>query len=99
MLFGFSAAASAQGFDAGVKLGYQSLTGDPGDTFDGALAWGLYGAWGFNPNISLRDSPRRSPRAEVTAFLSTRTCIWVSPLPMAVHQSTLSCMHLIIDES
>jgi opacity protein-like surface antigen len=53
MLFGFSAAASAQGFDAGVKLGYQTLTGDAGDTFDGAVAWGLFGTYSFNPNIAL----------------------------------------------
>ena len=53
MLFGFSAAASAQGFDLGAKVGYQSLTGDWGDAFDGALAYGVYGSWGFNPNVSL----------------------------------------------
>ena len=53
MLFGFSAAASAQGFDAGVKLGYQTLTGDWGDAMDGAFAGGLYGAYGLSPNVSL----------------------------------------------
>jgi len=53
MLFGFSAVASAQGIDAGVKLGYQTLTGDWGDAFDGAFAGGLYGAYSFTPNVSL----------------------------------------------
>jgi len=53
MLFGFSTAVSAQGIDAGVKLGYQTLAGDAGDAFDGAFAWGLYGAYSINPNVSL----------------------------------------------
>lgn len=53
MVFGLSAAASAQVFDAGVKLGYQTLMGDKGDVTDGALAWGLYGAYSFTPNVSL----------------------------------------------
>jgi len=53
MLFGFSAVASAQGFDAGVKLGYQTLTGDWGDAMDGAFAGGLYGAYSLSPNVSL----------------------------------------------
>ena len=53
MLFGFSAAASAQGVDVGAKVGYQTLTGDWGDAFDGALAYGLYGSYSFNPNVSI----------------------------------------------
>jgi opacity protein-like surface antigen len=56
MLFGFSAAASAQGFDAGVKLGYNTLTGDNGDAFDGAFSGGLYGMYHFTPNIALQGS-------------------------------------------
>ena len=53
MLFGFSTAVSAQGSDVGAKVGYQTLTGDWGDAFDGDVAWGVYGAYSINPNVSL----------------------------------------------
>ena len=51
-LFGFAAGAGAQGFDAGVKLGYADLAGDAGDAFDGAFAGGIYLNYSYNPNIA-----------------------------------------------
>jgi opacity protein-like surface antigen len=53
-IFGFSAAASAQGFEAGAKLGYQTLNGDKGDALDGAFAGGLFLNYVFSPNVTLQ---------------------------------------------
>lgn len=55
-LFGFSAGASAQGIDGGVKLGYASLSGDWGDAFDGGFSGGVFLQNTFNPNVSLQVS-------------------------------------------
>lgn len=51
-IFGFSAAAGAQGFEAGAKLGYATLGGDKGDALDGAFSGGLFLGYNYNPNIS-----------------------------------------------